>query len=314
MTIAQVQPMRAGKSITIISVTGHQDYAQGSAYAIERSFNELLKKFPAEQLKCVLVSPEKPEECHPYIIHIPCEPFSYLEYNLYLLYLLDPLVTTDFALIVQNDGFILNGDNWQDEFFDYDYIGAPLLTYISCIDGGYQQYGRAHWIEHCNHPPENLIEPMNGGFSLRSKRLLGILREMNIQWSLPIPKVLHKLPAKLEYPALYHHEDLFLTGYKRRELEECGIRFAPSEIASYFSLEDNLIVTHRKLDITKIFGCHLMGYFVLSKPNIVLMNKRVDFEDGNVMTNPFCYIALQSGIDISIPQHFWKDEMNNFDE
>ncbi len=34
-------------------------------------------------------------------------------------------VETDYMLIVQGDGFIVNPDAWDDEFLDYDYIGAP---------------------------------------------------------------------------------------------------------------------------------------------------------------------------------------------
>ena len=34
---------------------------------------------------------------------------------------------TDFVLVVQHDGYILNGDAWNDEFYNYDYIGAPWL-------------------------------------------------------------------------------------------------------------------------------------------------------------------------------------------
>ena len=53
---------------------------------------------------------------------------------------------TDFVLVVQHDGYILNGDAWNDEFYNYDYIGAPWLY----VDG--KNVG-------------------NGGFSLRSKKL-----------------------------------------------------------------------------------------------------------------------------------------------
>ncbi len=53
---------------------------------------------------------------------------------------------TDFVLVVQHDGYILSGDAWDDEFYNYDYIGAPWLY----VDG--KNVG-------------------NGGFSLRSKKL-----------------------------------------------------------------------------------------------------------------------------------------------
>lgn len=53
---------------------------------------------------------------------------------------------TEFCLIIQHDGYILNGESWQDEFLNYDYIGSPWLY----TDG--KNVG-------------------NGGFSLRSRLL-----------------------------------------------------------------------------------------------------------------------------------------------
>lgn len=53
---------------------------------------------------------------------------------------------TEFCLIIQHDGYILNGKSWQDEFLNYDYIGSPWLY----TDG--KNVG-------------------NGGFSLRSRLL-----------------------------------------------------------------------------------------------------------------------------------------------
>lgn len=53
---------------------------------------------------------------------------------------------TDFVLLVQHDGYILSGEAWDNEFYNYDYIGAPWLY----VDG--KNVG-------------------NGGFSLRSKKL-----------------------------------------------------------------------------------------------------------------------------------------------
>ena len=34
-------------------------------------------------------------------------------------------IESDFALVVQDDGHIVNPNNWSDEFLAYDYIGAP---------------------------------------------------------------------------------------------------------------------------------------------------------------------------------------------
>lgn len=72
-------------------------------------------------------------------------------YNRFLIKELTKYFTTDYCLVVQWDGYILDAEQWDDKFYDYDYIGAKWLDIGS----------------HCN--------VGNGGFSLRSKRLQDIL-------------------------------------------------------------------------------------------------------------------------------------------
>ena len=62
-------------------------------------------------------------------------------------------INTDYALVVQWDGFIIDGDAWADEFWNYDYIGAKWPH----LQGDFRVG--------------------NGGFSLRSKRLLNALTQ-----------------------------------------------------------------------------------------------------------------------------------------
>jgi hypothetical protein len=58
-------------------------------------------------------------------------------------------VNNDYILLVQNDGFIINYNLWDEDFLNYDYIGAPWnLTMV----------------------PNHRVG--NGGFSLRSKKFL----------------------------------------------------------------------------------------------------------------------------------------------
>lgn len=68
-------------------------------------------------------------------------------YSNFCLKELPKYIKTDFCLVVQHDGFIINPDMWSDRFMEYDYIGAP-------------------W-------PDNFVNRVgNGGFSLRSKKFL----------------------------------------------------------------------------------------------------------------------------------------------
>lgn len=99
-------------------------------------------------------------------------------------------VKTPHVLVVQADGYVLNAEAWTDEFLKYDYIGAPWL-------------------------PSNAVG--NGGFSLRSKRLL---------------EALTKLPTTYDHP-----EDTAICLYHRAELEKQGMKFAPVELARKFSFE-----------------------------------------------------------------------------
>jgi ADP-heptose:LPS heptosyltransferase len=68
------------------------------------------------------------------------------QYSLFVIKELYKYFDTDYVLIIQHDGYVLDGKVWKDEFLEYDYIGAPWLY----TDG--RNVG-------------------NGGFSLRSKLL-----------------------------------------------------------------------------------------------------------------------------------------------
>lgn len=70
-------------------------------------------------------------------------------YSYFCLRELPKRIDTEFCLVVQHDGFIINPHLWSDEFLEYDYIGAP-------------------W-------PYNYFNKVgNGGFSLRSKKFLDV--------------------------------------------------------------------------------------------------------------------------------------------
>lgn len=113
-----------------------------------------------------------------------------------MIYRLNDYIDTDFVLVVQYDGFILNPDAWTDDYLKYDYIGAPWWENDGWIVG-------------------------NGGFSLRSKKLLEILASGKYQLTDDDP------------------EDWFIGVTIRKELEEEGIKFAPVELAKQFGFEMN---------------------------------------------------------------------------
>lgn len=116
------------------------------------------------------------------------------EYSQFMLRGLLPHVQTPHLLVVQWDGFLLDAAQWTPEFLDYDYIGALLR----------------------NEPAGRSVG--NGGFSLRSRRLLEALEDVRIT------------PT--------HPEDTCICQDHRALLEQAhGIRFAPPALAARFAYE-----------------------------------------------------------------------------
>ena len=77
---------------------------------------------------------------------------SITEYSYFILAKLDKYIRTKFCLVTQWDSWVIDSNFWDSNFLNYDYIGAI-------------------WP----HFSENQIG--NGGFSLRSKRLLESTRD-----------------------------------------------------------------------------------------------------------------------------------------
>jgi len=99
------------------------------------------------------------------------------------------------VLVIQYDGFVLNPQAFEPQFLAHDYIGAPWPQFAEG-DG----------------------EVGNGGFSLRSRRLVDAV-------------------AALDYPDLCEAEDLFICRSARPALQAQGLQFAPRAVAARFSVE-----------------------------------------------------------------------------
>lgn len=149
---------------------------------------------------------------------ITIKPLDYKGYNEFVAMKLWQYVTSDFALLVQNDGYITDASQWTEEFLKYDYIGAPWSTGTH-----YTKSGRE-------------VRVGNGGFSLRSRNLLRAPTILGLEFT--------------DMNTGFWHEDGFLCVHYRDELEEQGIQFAPVEVAARFSTELTVPET------TKSFGGH----------------------------------------------------------
>lgn len=149
----------------------------------------------------VEVTPPRPE-----IRVVPVQRIDSLaSYSHFVLAEIVEHVTTSHCLVTQWDGHVLDARRWRPEFLDYDYIGAR-----------WQHFGDAYDVG-------------NGGFSLRSRRLMDACRQPGFVAS--------------------HPEDVAIGRSNRAWLEGRGMRFAPSQLADAFSAE-------RAGDITSSFGYH----------------------------------------------------------
>jgi tetratricopeptide (TPR) repeat protein len=138
------------------------------------------------------------------------------DYSQFVLKALAAHVTTSHVLLVQWDGYVANADAWDDAFLDVDYIGARWFWYDDGMQVG------------------------NGGFSLRSRRLLDALAD---------PRVV-----------LTDAEDLTICRTFRPWLEqEHAIRFADAEMADRFAFE-------AAYPIGKPFGFHGLFNFCRTVP------------------------------------------------
>jgi len=131
------------------------------------------------------------------------------DFNYYMFMELGKHINTSHALYVQAHAWIAYADLWDDDWLEYDYIGAgwPLVknSYIA-NDGTIARVG-------------------NGGFSLRSKKLMDLPKKMG--W-------------ELREEQGWRNEDGNICCYWRKEMLENGIKYAPLEVAVTFAYENTI--------------------------------------------------------------------------
>jgi hypothetical protein len=142
------------------------------------------------------------------------------EYSEFLLRRLAEHIQTPHVLVSQWDSWVIDAERWDPGFLDYDYIGAT-----------WPQFDDGH-------------EVGNGGFSLRSRRLLD-------------------LTAAPDFPG-HHPEDVSICRTYRELLEGRGIRFAPTSVAERFSFERGRQI--------KSFGFHGLFNFPRVLPRTELIS------------------------------------------
>jgi hypothetical protein len=182
---------------------------------------------------------------HPGITVVPIARLaSSAAYSDFLLRQMVEHVDTPHCLVVQWDGHVLDAARWRPEFLDYDYIGASWPQFDDGYDVG------------------------NGGFSLRSRRLMAACRDSGFQ--------------------IKHPEDIAIGRDNRAWLEGRGIRFAPRALADLFSAE-------RAGDVSESFGYHgawLMPRAIGVEP---FWARYLSLDDRGTIRHDFAAILKQIG-------------------
>lgn len=164
------------------------------------------------------------------IVNIP-EIKSKDDYSKFMLYNFKDYITTEHCLTVQYDGFVLHPDKWDENWLQYDYIGAPWPAF---------------YVNRENQ--RELVRVGNGGFSLRSKKFINLYTQLNLSL---IVDGLVGIAEDHQQCCMYH------STYVNN-----GIKFAPVEVAKYFSHENHSITPESEKQI-RPFGFHLCrGYIV----------------------------------------------------
>jgi hypothetical protein len=132
------------------------------------------------------------------------------EWSYNIIYKLGDYIDTDYAMLIHDDGFIINPTSWREDFLKYDYIGAPWpipndnISYRD-INGDLIRVGNS--------------------VSLRSKKLIDLPNKIKLEW-----KSFHG----------YYNEDGFICVNYRHKYIKHGCKFADINIAKYFSHENEL--------------------------------------------------------------------------
>ena len=168
------------------------------------------------------------------------------------------IVKTEFALIVQDDGWILNPENCTDNYLEYDYIGAPIhLAKIKEIRTTKEHWCRGfEWTKEINDPEKIITNVQNGGFSLRSMKMMRTLCEYNISIEIPPPSLFGGSNLTMEWYNDCLNEDVQLSGILRSRLEGLGLHYAPSSIARQFAIEHSSPILHKEFEYISLFGHH----------------------------------------------------------
>jgi hypothetical protein len=117
------------------------------------------------------------------------------QYSHFILNNLNNYIDKAYCLIIQFDGYVINPELWDNDWLQYDYIGAPW------------------WYT-------NNYNVGNGGFSLRSKKLLQVCQNT-------------------KFVSNHPEDDIICRGSRSLFESVHNIKYAPESVAAAFSFEPN---------------------------------------------------------------------------
>ena len=174
---------------------------QATIWALQHCLNQI------EFSECLLFTGAEITKADPRIRTVPLSGLSSARaYSEFMLTRLADFISSSHCLIVQWDGFVIDAARWDPAFLQFDYIGARWPQFHDGRDVG------------------------NGGFSLRSRKLLQACTRPDFHRS--------------------HPEDLAICRINRDRLERSdAIRFADGTLADRFAFE-------RVPPVAPTFGFH----------------------------------------------------------
>ena len=186
--------------------------------ALQKSYKEI--DFGAVKL----ISHERPDGLLKEIEFEKCSKINdIMDFNYLAFSDLEKYIQTSHALLIQYHAYIINPACWNNDWLQYDYIGAP-----------WRWQEKSYLTDDSEH-----IRVGNGGFSLRSKKLLEMPQKLELQ---------------LEQRQGYWNEDGNICVYHRSKFLGEGIKYAPVEIAAKFSYENPM--SENNFGKMKSFGFH----------------------------------------------------------
>jgi len=228
-------------NLTIVSVYGHND-GSSAIPSIQKSMQELSGS------RGLLLSIAKPENLPESIEWKQIGFLDYMMYSTFVMHSLYAFIETDYCLMVQDDGWVLNGANFHPEYYEYDYIGG--VCHAAMVGNELLLWGTWH-----DKHPRTIVQ--NGGFSLRSKRFLEAPNKLGI---------VHSFATDIHL----WNEDVQLSCIKRNLFAEHGIQYAPESVVRDFALESVIPTFHDDFDFSRLLGAHSTSRKLVSANHIVV--------------------------------------------